>query len=456
MSLKHAPTRLLVLVAFGLGSVGGIVVGAFPTSMNEGLHEFLYTNVVMTPQYQRLAAWKRNRSVSVEGRWRQAPTEEGRDSNAAALMAIGYLDGYEEAGDLSGVVGYQPDLADNGLNLYVSGHAPEAMLMDMSGEVLHRWASTYTDAFPDISDLSNIDQAKRWRRVALQQDGSLLAIYEGFGIVKLDKESKVLWASNEGHHHDIEVTSDGTIWALARSSHVVERVHPYKEILEDYIIAHDQDGKEIRRISLLEAFEKSNYRSVVDAIPPFGDIFHTNTLEVMDGSKAHLSPLYNKGNFLISLRKTSTLAIVDGETGVVIWAALGPWRAQHQPTVIESGAMLLLDNVGHEGASKVIEYNPFNTQIEWGYYNGADTPFYTQTCGAAQRLSNGNTLITESDSGRAFEVTPEGDKVWSFYNPARAGKDKELVATLFEVIRLSPDDVPWLALPTPNASTTED
>ena len=34
----------------------------------------------------------------------------------------------------------------------------------------------------------------------------------------------------------------------------------------------------------------------------------------------------------------------------------------------------------------------------------------------AQRLPNGNTLITESDAGRVFEVTEGGDIVWEFVN----------------------------------------
>lgn len=36
--------------------------------------------------------------------------------------------------------------------------------------------------------------------------------------------------------------------------------------------------------------------------------------------------------------------------------------------------------------------------------------------GGAQRLENGNTLITESDNGRAFEVTRAGEIVWDYYN----------------------------------------
>jgi hypothetical protein len=37
----------------------------------------------------------------------------------------------------------------------------------------------------------------------------------------------------------------------------------------------------------------------------------------------------------------------------------------------------------------------------------------------ADRLPNGNTLIVESDAGRAFEVTAEGEIVWEFLNPDR-------------------------------------
>jgi hypothetical protein len=66
------------------------------------------------------------------------------------------------------------------------------------------------------------------------------------------------------------------------------------------------------------------------------------------------------------------------------------------------------------------------------------------TCGTRARLPNGNTLITESDNGRALEVNRGGEVVWEFYNPHRAGKDSELVATLFEMIRLERSFFPWL------------
>jgi len=41
-----------------------------------------------------------------------------------------------------------------------------------------------------------------------------------------------------------------------------------------------------------------------------------------------------------------------------------------------------------------------------------------ETLASRQRLPNGNPLLANSDSGEAFEVTPEGEVVWRFLNPA--------------------------------------
>ena len=56
-------------------------------------------------------------------------------------------------------------------------------------------------------------------------------------------------------------------------------------------------------------------------------------------------------------------------------------------------------------------------------------------------VPNGNTLITENDNGRATEVTRDGNIVWEFVNPKRAGSDNELIASLYEMLRL-PADTP--------------
>lgn len=101
---------------------------------------------------------------------------------------------------------------------------------------------------------------------------------------------------------------------------------------------------------------------------------------------------------------------------------------------------------GRAGRSRVLEFDLRAPQDPvWHYEGTAERPFYSHTCGNAQRLPGGNTLIVESDNGRAFEVTAEGEIVWEFVNPHRAGEDGEFIASLMDLRRL-PDDLPlaWL------------
>jgi hypothetical protein len=45
-------------------------------------------------------------------------------------------------------------------------------------------------------------------------------------------------------------------------------------------------------------------------------------------------------------------------------------------------------------------------------------------------------LITESTSGVAFEITPERDRVWEYFNPARLSENDQRISPLFMVQRL--------------------
>jgi hypothetical protein len=53
-----------------------------------------------------------------------------------------------------------------------------------------------------------------------------------------------------------------------------------------------------------------------------------------------------------------------------------------------------------------------------------------------QRLPNGNTLITESDNGRVFEVTRDGEVVWEFFMPTVSQKGGVLRSTIYRMTRI--------------------
>ena len=199
----------------------------------------------------------------------------------------------------------------------------------------------------------------------------------------------------------------------------------------------------LRKISILQAFEHSPYAGLLKRMPADGDVFHTNTLEVLDGRWASLDPGFRKGNLLISVLKLDTLAVLDPERQTIVWARTGGWRRQHQPTFIDGGHLLVFDNTGAgPGKSRVLELDPRTGKVVWQYGGTPGVDLFSKTLGSCQRLPNGNTLITESENGRALEVTRDKRVVWEFYNPHRAGERGELVAVLFEVVRL-PADFPF-------------
>lgn len=361
-------------------------------------------------------------------------TADPVDDAMAAAADTPYHRGVRPAPVASGVLRYDPDRAYDGVNLVLSAHGPEASLRDMKGQVLHTWRYDFLDVWPEPLRFYEWSPHKTtWRRVHVFPNGDLLAIFEGIGMIKLDKDSNLLWAHKGRCHHDMFVAEDGTITTLSRDTIRVPGLEG--PILEDFVLVLSAEGEPLREVSLIDAFRNSQYAELLRTVPPMADIFHTNTVEVLDGRLAERIPAFAAGNVLVSVRNIDTIAVVDLRVPRVEWALTGMWHLQHQPTVLDDGHMLLFDNLGHDGASKVIEFDPLTQEIVWSYANSPETPFDSPHSGSCQRLPNGNTLITESVSGRAFEVTRAGEIVWELVNPHRAGEADELVAVLFEVLR---------------------
>ena len=174
-------------------------------------------------------------------------------------------------------------------------------------------------------------------------------------------------------------------------------------------------------------------------------------MHILDGRLEHVSSLFKKGNVVISPIALNCVAIVDLEKKKVVWALEGResglWKGLHETILLDNGNILLFSNQGNTqgfGKSKVIEFNPITEELIWEYTGEKNHPFFSESCGTNQRLPNGNTLITESDNGRAFEVTKGGEIVWEYVSPHRAGSKNELIATLLHVERLEREKVKWL------------
>jgi hypothetical protein len=71
----------------------------------------------------------------------------------------------------------------------------------------------------------------------------------------------------------------------------------------------------------------------------------------------------------------------------------------------------------------------------WEYVATPPESFFAPIISGAQRLVSGNTLVTVGTEGRVFEVTPQGQTVWSYVVTDTAGKTGYMV---FRAVRYEP------------------
>ncbi|MBT3219553.1 MAG: hypothetical protein HN348_10720, partial [Proteobacteria bacterium] len=357
------------------------------------------------------------------------------------LEAIGYLAEVEEEPPPSDkvIVRHNQEKAYAGLNFYISAHAPAAILMDMEGSVLHTWMTDFDTVWPDNDTEADHNGRRSFRRGALLKNGDVLGIFEGLGIVRLDKSSKLKWAALNRAHHDLFVNGD-EVYVLVREAHMVPRIDAEEPIAEDFVAVLDlATGKEKERHSILEAYEKyPEFNAVMSekGVKKAADIFHTNSLEVLDGRFADQLPMLAAGNLLLSARNLDTIQVFDWQKKAITWSYHGGFARQHDPKLLENGNMLLFDNSKGK-FSRVLELNPKTLETVWEFAGNEERVFRSSACGAAQRLPNGNTLVTESGRGRAFELDGNDELVWVFRTPHKTERDGEKkMARLYEVIRL--------------------
>ncbi|MDF3919472.1 arylsulfotransferase family protein [Salinicola salarius] len=358
--------------------------------------------------------------------------------------------------DAKGVTQYAPQLARNGLTLYTTGTEPAAYLIDMNGKVVHEWRKPYSEAWPDGEGVPNPrpDEFIHFRNAQVQPNGDLIALYEGngdtpygYGLVKLDKDSNVIWRYAGRAHHQFAVAPDGKIYALIHGIfddeiEGLDYLEPPR--LEDSLVVLSPEGEELQRTRLLPVIHDSKYSELLENVPGImvGDPIHANAVDYIDADKARNFAFGNEGDLLLSFRETSSIAVFDPRTQKLTWATRGPWIRQHDPDVLPSGDIVMFDNRGHyhtpEGESRILEFDPGTLQITWQYAGTAQHPLESEIRGDQHRLDNGNTLISESDGGRLVEVTREGEIAWEYLVPTRGGPNGDMIPIIGWSQRLDP------------------
>ncbi len=360
--------------------------------------------------------------------------------------------------DARGVTIHDPQRMQPGYTLYTSGHVQGALLIDADGNLLHEWKLPYHEIWDAASSSVRNPVPEThiyFRKALMYPNGDLIAVYDGigdtphgYGLVKLDRDSKLQWKYLQNAHHDADIGPDGRIYTLTHEiRHEVfePRLHLKPPRIDDFLIELSPDGEELRKIDLLAAHDDTPYLRLLDASPWYlersGDYLHTNTVTYIDADTAAKFDFAEEGQILLSMRETGALAVLDPDSGKIVWALRGSWVGQHDPDLLDNGNILLFDNngdFGPHGRSRVIEIDPKNEGIVWQYSGSAEHPFESRIRSSQERQPNGNTLITESDGGRVFEVTPDLDIVWEYINPVRDGPGDTMIPVVSWGQRIDP------------------
>jgi hypothetical protein len=148
----------------------------------------------------------------------------------------------------------------------------------------------------------------------------------------------------------------------------------------------------------------------------------------------------------VSCLRIDSVLVVDAGTERVKWLHRG-FLKQHDPDFTEEGDIYVFDNNAdntqdgvHLGGSRIVAVRPTDKSSRVIYPRTSEQSFYTLAGGKAQRLPNGNLLITEAQRGRVFEVDDSGRTVWEWVHEKF---DEEHVAEVLEGTRypITPEQV---------------
>jgi outer membrane protein assembly factor BamB len=217
---------------------------------------------------------------------------------------------------------------------------------------------------------------------------------------------------------------------------VIPEIDPVIPVRDDFIAVLGPDGQTLEEVSLTPILRASPDVLPIQAVKPREkdglvelDLLHSNSIEWMrDPKLARQNPLYALSNVVVCIRNQDAVAIIDWEQKRLVWAwGRKELSSPHDATVLPSGNLLIFDNGLRSERSRVVEVDPRRNEVVWSYEAPATERFFTHHRGAAQRLSNGNTLVTDSGRGRVFEVTSSGERVWDFWNPNLSEDGKRVV-----------------------------
>jgi len=320
------------------------------------------------------------------------------------------------------------------LTLVGPDNSLQVKVIDLGGNIVQQWDLNWFDIWPDATHIPEIRIPKsppgtHVHGVALMENGDLVFNFEYLGLIRVNPCNDIEWKIPYSTHHSIFKENDNSLWVVGQKIHEGYdggniKFDPF--YMEETIINVSGKGEILKEISIQDVLNKNNLHGFLFMTvlkdgqkETSGDLLHMNDIDIFPEDMEE--GVFNKGDIMISLRNVNTVIVFDPNTLKVKAITTGEVVKQHDPDFVDGNTISIFDNNDIESYSRNISsrifIKSFSDSSYHSYYSGSDiNPFYSQKMGRHQWLQNGNLLITESMTGRAFEIDSAGTIVWEYVN----------------------------------------
>lgn len=343
-----------------------------------------------------------------------------------------------------------------GLNLVTRVAANKKLsadIVDMENRTVHHWDINWFTLWPDAKHLNHVyipktEPGTHIHGAVVMKNGDLIFNFEHAGLIRLDRDGKVVWRLPYRTHHSVHEHTDGNLWVCGQREGIEgTSMFPHREIpFSEYTILEvSPAGVILNEWSVAEILTKNGYKGLLylgslgnESTQVKGDLLHLNDVEPFPDTMEE--DFFVRGDVMVSLRNINTVFVFNKESGKIKFICTGWFVRQHDPDFIDGNRFSVFDNNNiapeeHGQQSRIAIVSAREGTIET-FFEGSDkAPFYSDIAGKHQWLANGNLLITEARKGRAFEIDQQGEIVWQYKNYVADG----IVGLLEEVQRLPLD-----------------
>ncbi len=214
-----------------------------------------------------------------------------------------------------------------------------------------------------------------------------------------------------GGHHDFLELPDGRFAYIA----IDQRDYNGKSVAGDQLVEIDRDGTSRVVWSTWDGLNP-------DTIDP-ANVFYGGKIDWTHSNSLTYDPATRQ--YWVSCHNISTIVVIDAATGATLeqiggahstveFTGDGPVE-QHAPSLVPGGFLIFNNGAGASDHlwSEAVEYSydPTNHKVVrvWSYSD--PETLYSPFLGSAERLENGDTLISWGAGGRLSEVTSDGQVV---------------------------------------------